>query len=56
MVKIRNYPKIGTVSFYYRVFCPKDADAMANRADPDQTAPHSDPGLYCLPRPACPKT
>ena len=34
-----NYPKIGTVSFYYRVIGPKDADGIANSADPDQTAP-----------------
>ena len=25
-----NYPKIGTVLFYYRVTGPKDADGMAN--------------------------
>ena len=24
-----NYPKIGTISFYYRVIGPKDADGMA---------------------------
>ena len=24
---------------YHRVMCPKDADRMANSADPDQTAP-----------------
>ena len=36
---------------------PKDADRMADSVDPDQTAPrHSDLGLYCLPRPAYPKT
>ena len=34
-----NYPKIGTVSFYYRVMGPKDADRMANSVEPDQTAP-----------------
>ena len=30
--------------------CPKDADGMANSADPDQTAPleQSDLGLNCL--------
>ena len=25
-----------------------------NRVDPDQTAPQSDLGLHCLPRPRCP--
>ena len=34
-----NYPKIGTVWFYYRVMGPKDTDGMANSVDPDQTAP-----------------
>ena len=34
-----NYPKIGTVSFYYRVMGLKDADRMGNSVDPDQTAP-----------------
>ena len=32
---------------------PKDADGMANRVDPDQTAPVY-LGLHCLPRPAGP--
>ena len=27
------------MSFYYKVMGPKDADGMANRVDPDQTAP-----------------
>ena len=59
-----NYPKIGAISFYYRVIGPKDADAMANSVDPDQTAQsdlglhcleeQSDQGLHCLPRPVCP--
>ena len=31
-----NYPKIGTVSFYYRMG-PKDVDGIANSEDPDQT-------------------
>ena len=31
------YPKIGTLSLYYRVIGPKDADRMANSVDPDQT-------------------
>ena len=44
-----NYPKIGTVSFYYRVTGPKDADGMANCVDPDV-------GLHCLPKRDCPKT
>ena len=35
--KCCNYPKIGTVLFYYRVMSPKDADGMANSVDPDQT-------------------
>ena len=30
---------------------PNDADGMANSVDPDQTAPQSDQGLHCLPRP-----
>ena len=34
-----NYPKIVTISFYYRLIGPKDADRMANSVDPDQTAP-----------------
>ena len=33
-----NYPKIGSVSFYYRVMGPNDADGMANSVDPDQIA------------------
>ena len=36
-----NYPKVGTVSFYYRAKGPKDSDRMANSVDPDQTAPSS---------------
>ena len=39
--KCCNYPKIGTVSFYYRVMGSKDADRMANSVDPHQTAPLS---------------
>ena len=37
---------------------PKDADGMANRVDPDQTASEeeSDLGLHCLRRPICPNT
>ena len=35
---------------------PKDADRTANSVEPDQTAPRSDLGLHCLPRPVCPKT
>ena len=36
---------------------PKDADRLANSADPDQTAPleQFDQGLHCLPRHICPK-
>ena len=30
-----NYPKIGTVSFYYRVMGPKDVDGIANSVDLD---------------------
>ena len=37
--KCCKYPKIGTVSFYYRVIGPKDADEIANSVDPGQTAP-----------------
>ena len=37
--------------------CTKDADGMADSADPDQTAPLGlDLGLHCLPRPVCVKT
>ena len=45
--------------------CAKDADAMANSVDPDQTASElcdqtasevPDLGLHCLPRSICPKT
>ena len=32
-------PEIGTVSFYYRVMGPKDADGMANSVGPAQIAP-----------------
>ena len=42
-----NRPEIGTVSFYFRVMCPKDVDGMANSVDPDQE--QSDLGL-----PVCP--
>ena len=43
--------------FYHRVMCPKDADVMANRVDPDQTAEEqSDLGLHCLLISVCPKT
>ena len=34
-----NYPKIGTVSFYYRVMGTKDAAGMVKSVDPDQTSP-----------------
>ena len=34
----------------------KNANGIANSEDPDQTAPQSDLGLHCLPRPVCPKT
>ena len=34
-----NYPKFGTVLFYYRVMGPKDADRMAIGVDSDQTNP-----------------
>ena len=54
-----NYPKLGSVSSYYTVMGSKDVDGIANRVDPDQTAPleeQSDLGLHCLPRPVCPKT
>ena len=34
-----NYPKIGTISFHYRLMGPKDADGIANSVDPNQTAP-----------------
>ena len=34
-----NHSKIWTMWVYHRVMSPKDADGMANSADPDQTAP-----------------
>ena len=34
-----NHSKIWTMWFYHRVMSPRDADGMANSADPDQTAP-----------------
>ena len=43
-----NYPKIGTLSFYYRLMGPKDADGMAISVVPDQTAP--DWHKQCRPR------
>ena len=39
--------------FHYRVIGTKDAGGMENSVDPDQE--QSDLGLYCLPRPVCPK-
>ena len=53
-----NLPKFQTKRQNLRVFCQKDANGIANREDPDQTAPkeQSDLGLRCLPRPLCPKT
>ena len=44
-----NYPKIGTVSFYYPLMGPKKSSAgIANTVDLNQTAP--DLGLHCLPK------
>ena len=51
-----NHSKISTMWLYHRVMSPNDADGMANRVDPDQTAPQSDLDLHCLPRHICPKT
>ena len=34
-----NHSKIWTMSLYHRVMSPNDTDGMANRVDPDQTAP-----------------
>ena len=34
-----NHSKIWTTWLYHVVMSPKDADGMANSADPDQTAP-----------------
>ena len=42
--------------FNHGEMCPIEADSMANRVDPNQTAPLSDLGLHCLPRSACSKT
>ena len=33
-----NYPEIVKMHFYHRIMHPEDADRMANRVDPDQTA------------------
>ena len=62
----RNCNKNGTVWFHSAVMHPKDADGIAsknadgiaNDADPDQTAPQeqSDLGLHCLLSPICPNT
>ena len=49
------YLKIQTKRPKLKVFCPKLANGIANSEDPDQTAPQSDLGLHCLPRPICPK-
>ena len=46
-----NHSKIWTMWLYHRVMSPNDADGMANSVDSDQTAPQSDLGLHCLPRP-----
>ena len=32
-------PKIQTKRLNHRIFCPKDANGIADREDPDQTAP-----------------
>ena len=42
-----NYPKIGTVSFYYRVMGPVDADGMANSVWSGCSS-----SLHCLNRPS----
>ena len=34
-----NLPKIQTKKPNFRIFCQKDANAIANSVDPDQTAP-----------------
>ena len=45
--------KVELLWLYHRVMSPNDADGIANRVDPDQTA---DLGLHCLPMHICPKT
>ena len=49
-----------TLKFEQDGFTKSDAHkrcrGIANSVDPDQTAPQSDQGLHCLPRPICPKT
>ena len=49
-----NLSKIQTKWPNLKIFCQKDANGIANSEDTDQT--ESDLGLYCLPRPICPKT
>ena len=51
-----NLPKIQKKMPNLKVFRQKDSNGIANCEDPDQTAPRSDMGLHCLPRPICLKT
>ena len=41
-----NHSKIWTMWLYHRVMSPNDADRMANRVDPDQTAVWSGSALF----------
>ena len=47
------YSRNLTMWYHHRTMHPKDRDGMANRVDPDQTAPKSDLGLHCLSRTVC---
>ena len=53
-----NHSKIWTMWLYHRVMSPNDADGMANRVDPDQTAPLGAvwSGSALFAQPICPKT
>ena len=53
-----NCSKIGKVGCNIALMHPKEAGAMANSVDPDQTLlqKQSDLGLHCLLRPICPNT
>ena len=48
--------KVEQDGFTLRVMHPKDWKGIANSVDSDQTAPQSDLGLHCLPRPVCLET
>ena len=55
-LNFRTLQKIQAKRPKLRVFYQNEANGIANSEDPDQTAPQSDLGLHCLPRPICPET